>query len=208
MSPRTTVSPEAVARYRRCAIVDIRPLDERRGAIGFIPGSVRLDPGDGGRWIDVLARSYARETFVVFACTSGRRSIDAANLARRQGWARSRSLDGGVLAWRARGLPACGVEVAPSVAPLATDEAFVRALTSCFVAEATETQLDSNVYGAAFDPRAFITRILAEQPKPTTRGTLERAIEQIAEFARQHGHGLSSIAANVDRMLAGLEAHP
>jgi rhodanese-related sulfurtransferase len=208
MFPRTTVSPAAVARYRRCAIVDIRPLDERRGALGFIPGSVHLAPDERGWWIDVLARSYSRETFVVFACTSGRRSIEAANLARSQGWKRSRSLAGGVLGWRASGLPACGVEAAPPVAPLATREAFVRALTSCFVAEATETQLDSNSYGPAFDPRAFVNRILAEQPTPTSRKTLERALEQVAEFARQHGHGLPAIAANIDRMLAGLEAHP
>ena len=42
---------------------------------------------------------------VVFACRSGRRSVSAALAAQAQGFAYDRHLAGGLLAWKAAGLP-------------------------------------------------------------------------------------------------------
>ena len=208
MQASIEVSPAEVTQLLHCAIVDIRPTSERRGAIGFIPGSVSVPLPAGATWAEILSLSYPGETLIVFACTSGKRSLEAAHRARSEGWARCRSLVGGVLGWRATGLPTCGVDEPLQVVPLPSREAFSRAMTSCFIAEATETQLDSNAYGEAFDPRGIVNRALAEHPVPSSRAALERALDRLAEIARQHGHGLDAIARNVDRMLAGIAFHP
>ena len=42
---------------------------------------------------------------VVFACRSGRRSVTAALTAQGQGYPYDAHLEGGILAWKARGLP-------------------------------------------------------------------------------------------------------
>jgi rhodanese-related sulfurtransferase len=42
---------------------------------------------------------------VVFACRSGRRSVTASQMAQEQGYPYDAHLEGGILAWKASGLP-------------------------------------------------------------------------------------------------------
>jgi rhodanese-related sulfurtransferase len=83
----------------RVLIIDVRESNET--AIETFPGAVLLplssfDPADipdpGGRQ-------------VVFACRSGRRSVTASLVAQAAGLRYDAHLAGGILAWKAAGLP-------------------------------------------------------------------------------------------------------
>jgi len=86
-------------RQGRVLIIDVREPNET--AIETFPGAVLLplssfDPADipdpGGRQ-------------VVFACRSGRRSVTASLVAQAAGLPYDTHLAGGILAWKAAGLP-------------------------------------------------------------------------------------------------------
>jgi rhodanese-related sulfurtransferase len=83
----------------RVLLVDVREPNET--ALERIPGSVLLplssfDPAE-------IPEPAGRE--VVFSCRSGRRSITASLAAQEQGFAYGSHLAGGILAWKAAGLP-------------------------------------------------------------------------------------------------------
>jgi rhodanese-related sulfurtransferase len=83
----------------RIVLVDVREPNET--ALERIPGTVLVplsafDPAS----IPVPA---GRE--VVFTCRSGRRSVTASLAAQEQGFAYGAHLAGGILAWKAAGLP-------------------------------------------------------------------------------------------------------
>jgi rhodanese-related sulfurtransferase len=96
------LTPQEVARgveENRIMLVDVREPNET--ALERFPGAVivplsTFDPADipapGGR-------------DVVFACRSGRRSITASLAAQEQGFPYGSHLAGGILAWKAAGLP-------------------------------------------------------------------------------------------------------
>jgi rhodanese-related sulfurtransferase len=96
------LTPQEVARGMeedRIMLVDVREPNET--ALERFPGAVivplsAFDPADipapGGR-------------DVVFACRSGRRSVTASLAAQEQGFPYGSHLAGGILAWKAAGLP-------------------------------------------------------------------------------------------------------
>jgi rhodanese-related sulfurtransferase len=96
------LTPQEVARgieEGRMVLVDVREPNET--ALERFPGAVLVplsafDPAE----IPVPA---GRE--VVFTCRSGRRSVTASLAAQEQGFAYAAHLAGGILAWKAAGLP-------------------------------------------------------------------------------------------------------
>ncbi len=96
------LTPEEVARgldQGRVVLVDVREPNET--ALERFPGAVLVplsafDPA-------AIPEPEGRE--VVFACRSGRRSVTASLAAQEQGFAYGAHLAGGILAWKAAGLP-------------------------------------------------------------------------------------------------------
>jgi len=96
------LTPEEVSRGMaegRMLLVDVRELNEV--AIDAYPDAVvvplsSFDPS-------AIPDPQGRE--VVFACRSGRRSVTASLAAQEQGFPYSAHLAGGILAWKAAGLP-------------------------------------------------------------------------------------------------------
>ena len=96
------LTPQEVSRglaEGRMLLVDVRELNEV--AIDAYPDAVvvplsSFDPS-------AIPDPQGRE--VVFACRSGRRSVTASLAAQEQGFPYSAHLAGGILAWKAAGLP-------------------------------------------------------------------------------------------------------
>ncbi len=96
------LTPQEVARglqEGRIILVDVREPNET--ALERIPGSVLVplsifDPAD-------IPEPEGRD--VVFSCRSGRRSVTASLAAQERGFAYGSHLAGGILAWKAAGLP-------------------------------------------------------------------------------------------------------
>jgi rhodanese-related sulfurtransferase len=96
------LTPAEVARglaEDRMVLVDVREPNET--ALERFPGAVLVplsafDPA-------AIPEPEGRE--VVFACRSGRRSVTASLAAQEQGFAYGSHLAGGILAWKAAGLP-------------------------------------------------------------------------------------------------------
>ncbi len=96
------LTPAEVARgltEGRMVLVDVREPNET--ALERFPDAVivplsAFDPA-------AIPVSEGRE--VVFACRSGRRSVTASLAAQEQGFAYGSHLAGGILAWKAAGLP-------------------------------------------------------------------------------------------------------
>ena len=96
LTPEEVASGMAEGRY---LLVDVRELNEV--AVEAYPGAVvvplssfdpKAIPDPGGKQ-------------VVFACRSGKRSVTASLAAQAAGFAHDRHLAGGILAWKAAGLP-------------------------------------------------------------------------------------------------------
>ena len=98
----TNLTPEEVAeglRAGRMLLVDVREPNE--AALERYPGAVivalsAFDPG-------AIPDPQGKE--VVFACRSGRRSITASVAAQDAGFPYKSHLAGGIIAWKAAGLP-------------------------------------------------------------------------------------------------------
>lgn len=96
------LTPQEVARgldEGRIVLVDVREANET--ALERFPNAVlqplsAFDPA-------AIAAPGGRE--VVFACRSGRRSVTASLAAQDQGYPYGSHLAGGILAWKAAGLP-------------------------------------------------------------------------------------------------------
>jgi rhodanese-related sulfurtransferase len=96
------LTPEEVARgldEGRMVLVDVREPNETE--LERFPNAVvvplsAFDPA-------AIPEPAGRE--VVFACRSGRRSVTASLAAQEQGFAYGSHLAGGILAWKAAGLP-------------------------------------------------------------------------------------------------------
>ena len=96
------LTPAEVARgltEGRMLLVDVRELNET--AVERYPGAaiVPLSSFDPKQIPDPKGRE------VVFACRSGRRSVTASQAAQAQGLPYDSHLAGGILAWKAAGLP-------------------------------------------------------------------------------------------------------
>src|SRR4051794_16482973 len=100
--PVHDLTPEDVARglaEGRMLLVDVRELNET--AVERYPGAaiVPLSSFDPSQLPDPKGKQ------VVFACRSGRRSVTASQAAQAQGLPYDAHLAGGILAWKAAGLP-------------------------------------------------------------------------------------------------------
>ena len=100
--PVRDLTPEEVARglaEDRMLLVDVREPNET--ALERYPGAVivPLSSFDPAQIPDPEGRQ------VVFACRSGRRSVTASQAAQAQGRPYDAHLAGGILAWKAAGLP-------------------------------------------------------------------------------------------------------
>jgi rhodanese-related sulfurtransferase len=96
------LTPAEVARgvrEGRMLLVDVREPNET--AVERYPGAVEapLSSFDASEIPDPQGRD------VVFACRSGKRSVTASLAAQQQGFAYDAHLAGGLLAWKAAGLP-------------------------------------------------------------------------------------------------------
>jgi len=96
------LTPQEIAqglRDGRVVLVDVREPNET--AVERFPGAV-LVPLSA---FDPVAIPAPPDCEVVFACRSGRRSVTASLAAQERGFAYGAHLAGGLLAWKAAGLP-------------------------------------------------------------------------------------------------------
>ncbi len=96
------LTPQEVARgleEGRVVLVDVREPNET--ALERFPGAVLVPLSS----FDPATIPAPPGSEVVFACRSGRRSATAARAAQEQGFAYDSHLAGGILAWKAAGLP-------------------------------------------------------------------------------------------------------
>jgi rhodanese-related sulfurtransferase len=96
------LTPEEVARgleESRMVLVDVREPNET--AVERFPDAVLVPLSE----FDPAAIPDPAGREVVFACRSGRRSVTASLAAQEQGFAYGSHLAGGILAWKAAGLP-------------------------------------------------------------------------------------------------------
>ena len=97
------VTPPAVASLRgELHIVDVRQPEEYEGELGHIPGAALVPLAT----LKEAARSWEREAPLVLVCRSGGRSSAAAAQLVAAGFTRVMNMRGGMLAYRAQGLPA------------------------------------------------------------------------------------------------------
>jgi glyoxylase-like metal-dependent hydrolase (beta-lactamase superfamily II)/rhodanese-related sulfurtransferase len=100
------IEPATLA--ERCGavtVVDVREPEEFDDALGHVPGARLIPLGT------LRARSgeLGRERPVVVVCRSGARSAQASLILQKEGLAEVANLAGGMLRWRAEGLPVEGV---------------------------------------------------------------------------------------------------
>ena len=96
------LTPEEVAeglRDGRMVLVDVREPNET--AVERFPDAVVVPLSD----FDASAIPDPQGREVVFACRSGRRSVTASLAAQQHGFPYSSHLAGGILGWKAAGLP-------------------------------------------------------------------------------------------------------
>lgn len=83
-------------------IVDVRSLDEFNGELGHIPGAQQMTFGDD---LTHFLQRHNRKEEIIFVCNSGRRSEQATRLSLKMGFNNVSNLLGGMLGWKALGLP-------------------------------------------------------------------------------------------------------
>lgn len=201
-----TITPHELSRRPELAILDVRPCSERLEGVGFLPGSIAV--ANEARAIGAALDDLGGEHGAVLVCLSGNRCRDA--FATIPGGVQSRLwvLEGGVLAWRAAGLPVCGVELAEhSHDPVLEGRSLAelpRAMAACFVAEIVE------VAGDDVDPMEVLeqcfVRAGARFDAPRA-DDLIRVLDHAAAASRRIGTEPARVAANVDRFLAVLSRY-
>jgi rhodanese-related sulfurtransferase len=100
--PVRDLNPDDVARglaEDRMILVDVREPNET--ALERYPGAVIVPLSN----FDVAQIPDPQGREVVFACRSGRRSVTASQAAQAQGLPYDAHLAGGIIAWKAAGLP-------------------------------------------------------------------------------------------------------
>lgn len=198
MSHLIHLTPLLLAQMHHWLIVDIRPEEERRDpALGFIPGSVHLLVDE----LDALTR-WSQRTPVVLSCLSGRRSKEILTMLPPSSQPMA-TLDGGLLAWTAQGLPVSGLELERQAPATLPPEDIFAHLRACFIAQMTETTLDQNT-NAPEDPMALLEqcfeRASCDTP-PSTLSQWEHVLDHAAALSRQNGTDLKTIADNLDEFL-------
>ena len=99
------IEPSWVEEHRALLqILDVRECEEFSGPLGHIDGALLVPLGELQR----RAAELSRDRPVVTVCRSGARSAQAAAILRKAGFDKVANLAGGMLRWRAQGLPAQG----------------------------------------------------------------------------------------------------
>ena len=197
--------PLDVAKRRNVLLLDVRPLAERHGDLGWLPASQHIPTesvASTAAWLQGVAHS---EPVIVY-CSSGRRSEQYASHLRHDFAGPVANLSGGVLGWTAVGLPTCGTSKRPLpnyLDSVRDVEGFQSALRSCFVAEMMEQSAQS---GVEFDVMALLQTCFEEEPVDWSVPVpdLHRLIDRIALASRRVGTDWGTIAANTDMMVSAL----
>jgi rhodanese-related sulfurtransferase len=96
------IDPAVLAESRGDArVIDVREPAEYTGELGHIAGSELVPIGV----VPQAAKSWDRQREIVLVCRSGARSTRAAATLVSMGFERVMSMAGGMIAWRAAGLP-------------------------------------------------------------------------------------------------------
>lgn len=117
------------------------------------------------------------------------------------------TLEGGLLAWRAQGLPVSGLQLERKAPATPPPEDIFAHLRACFIAQMTETSLDQDA--APLNPMTLLTQCFERagcDSPPSTRSQWEHVLDHAAALSRQSGTSLETIAANLDEFL--LMLHP
>jgi len=195
------IEPRVAAERREIYLVDVREADERT-TIGYVPGSILIPEATILRGGGAALGQIPRGAHIVLICQSGRRSCDLAPTLVRYGY-QVPSLQGGVLGWGEAGYPVCGLALPPELPfTVATVDEFPLALRSCFVAESIENALNHGA-DALSNPVDTLEQVYARLGVSWDHPTvpqLYRVLDHLAAIARQQGHPLDRIAANVDWM--------
>ena len=197
MTPEETKDANAL-------IVDIRPRPER-AEVGYIPGSISVPSDSADLQSELLVELKPKEMVVLF-CTTGRRSAQMLEQLSSTFPEPIAHLEGGVLRWRAEGLPVCGVEP-PQQDSIAREvqsiETFHKALRSCFVAEMVERSL-SDERKANVDPMALLHQCFTAEDmsfEAPALDRLDRVLDRMGLMSKRMGTDLKTIAENTDRMV-------
>ena len=185
-----SMTPDEVAALRGCYLIDIRPLEERRGELGFIPGSIAL--GAAHELGDLVDRDGLP---IVVYCTSGRRSAAFIEGLDGEVAERMKNLDGGVLAWGAQGLPLVSEDVDVHESD-ASAQAFLLGLRSCFIGQLVETILE---FDLDLDPLELFEQIesrVREKEHADSAELLRDLVDHAAHLSRLLGTPLDAIARN------------
>jgi rhodanese-related sulfurtransferase len=205
MGTCSELSPQQVCDDRTIRLIDIRSADERYALSVSIPGSRFIAP-------DVLFESgglpeYPATCKLCIVCLSGHRSCNIAQEVQATGFAEVHSMQGGLLGWKAAGLPtSIELPLSDRLIDVAELDAQVR---SCFVSEAVENALDRDFSGE-FDPRAMLEdlKLRGGFDSEMTRRQASDFLDALAEMARTLGHDMQRVAANLTKlryMLARIE---
>ena len=187
-----TISVAEVSKRRDICLIDIRPWDERR-ELGSVSGALGAHSSNHGVALDALVRRC--QSNPVIYCTSGHRSSKLIESRYLDSERQVFSLEGGSLAWRGAGLPACDFPAECS-ADVADADQFILALRSCFVGQTVETVLD---YGLETDPLELFESCLDRIPEEVYEDSLtylRGLIEQAACSSLWLGTDLAQIARN------------
>ncbi len=93
------VSPEFVNDHaQELTLIDVRGADEYHGELGHLETALLMTPQG-------TLSKVEDDAMIVTICRSGKRSLDAAKSLRSKGRMKVWSMQGGMLAWRERGLP-------------------------------------------------------------------------------------------------------
>ncbi len=99
------ISPHALAEVvSKVQVVDVRESEEYTQGLGHIEGALLVPLGQ----LEGRLAELPRDRPIVTVCRSGARSARAAAMLGKAGFAEVANLRGGMLRWRAEGLPALG----------------------------------------------------------------------------------------------------
>jgi sulfur dioxygenase len=99
------IQPHWVMEHRAdVQVLDVREAEEYEGPLGHIDGAQLVPLGELGERVGELSR----EKPIVTVCRAGGRSAQATVILQRAGFGDVANLAGGMLRWRAQGLPAIG----------------------------------------------------------------------------------------------------
>jgi rhodanese-related sulfurtransferase len=205
------ITPEQLLEAPQYLAIDIRPLPERLGELGFLPGSLSIPMPSFEYASQALLDARLAGDELVLYCASGNRSGRLLAQLERTLERPVHHLDGGILAWQAAGLPTAYAD------PTVLDEhdrgvsearTFRRLLMSCFVAEATEVVPDDDELIVASEPLTVLRRcfeVSGTDWDETDPARLYTVVDHASVVFRKLGGPLDRIAYNMSRMYAVLD---